>query len=218
MVRRYRVTITIGPGSSIDPTSVIGLASADVETDIRIDADVQIGAFCVIEAGAKIGAGVEISHHCVVGRDAIIGARSKLVDSVRVARSARVGSDCIIGGNVSDRAILEDRVTFMGEMAHSHRDATIEWGIIEEESPCIREGSVIAQGAWVVGGISIGPNSYVSIGEIVKTDVPPNTVVIGGRYIPLTRWRGLIRTRGSDPQSSRIAGSGKAAERLSTAR
>ena len=73
--------------------------------------EVDIGAFVVIEAGAELGDGVYVSHHCVVGYGAMIGAGTRLVQPVRVDAFARVGKDCIVGGNIPDRAVLGDRVT-----------------------------------------------------------------------------------------------------------
>ncbi|WP_158599811.1 hypothetical protein [Azospirillum cavernae] len=186
----------IDPSAFVHPTSLIGYGKVPEDPMITIMARARVEAFCIIEPGALIDEDVVIYHHCVVGRRAKIGKGTKFVDRVRVAADAIVGRDCIIGGNVSERVLIGDRVTFMGEMAHSHTDATIQWGVTQEVSPVIEEGCVIAQGAIIIGGIRVYRNSYISAGQIVKTDVPPNTFVVNGRMEPLSRWRGLIRARG----------------------
>jgi UDP-3-O-[3-hydroxymyristoyl] glucosamine N-acyltransferase len=194
----------IDPTCRIDSTSLINYQGEANDPSVSIGPRARIGAFCIVEPGAEIGEDVEIYHHCVIGRNARVGPRTKLVDRARIAMNAKVGADCIVGGNVSERAILEDRVTFMGEMAHSHRDPMNDWEMTDEPSCIIRAGTVIAQGAWVIGGISIGPNSYVSVGEIVKWDVPSDVVVISGKQVPLADFRGLVRARGI-PKSSGVA-------------
>lgn len=193
-----RFNAEIGEGCSIHPSAVIGYQPPD-EGDLgeptRIGDGAHIGAFCVIEAGATIGAAVKMCHHSVVAVGAYLGPQSLIVDAIRVDRLARVGERCVIGGNVSDRAVLGDDVTFMGEMAHSYSDATEPWETTDEVSPIIRRGCVVAQGAQVIGGITIGEGSYIAVGEIVRSDVPDRSFVSDGRVRPISSMRGLVRSR-----------------------
>lgn len=68
----------IHPTTVIDPTAEIG-------------ADVHIGAFTVIMAGAKIGAGSVIGPQCCIGRDVVLGEGGFLRDHVSI------GAYCTIG-------------------------------------------------------------------------------------------------------------------------
>lgn len=193
---RPGVSTSLGRSCRIDPTAVIGYCPPGAELmPVTIGSNVEIGAFCVIEVGAVIGDDVKICHHCVIAVGADVGDRTQLVDSVRVDARARVGRDCIIGGNVADRAVIGDRVTFMGEMSHNYPDATKPWGAIDEISPIINEGAVVAQGAEIIGGIVIGAGSYIVAGEIVRSDVPAETLVAHGKFKPMSRTRGLIQAR-----------------------
>ena len=133
--------------------------------------EVDIGAFVVIEAGAELGDGVYVSHHCVVGYGAMIGAGTRLVQPVRVDAFARVGKDCIVGGNIPDRAVLD------------------------EVSPVVQTGAVVAQGVQVIGGVVIGEGAYIATGELVRTDVPAGMLLAGGTLTSLASARGLIRSR-----------------------
>lgn len=157
--------------------------------------EVDIGAFVVIEAGAELGDGVYVSHHCVVGYGAMIGAGTRLVQPVRVDAFARVGKDCIVGGNIPDRAVLGDRVTVMGELSHSYNRADVPWGSVDEVSPVVQTGAVVAQGVQVIGGVVIGEGAYIATGELVRTDVPAGMLLAGGTLTSLASARGLIRSR-----------------------
>jgi acetyltransferase-like isoleucine patch superfamily enzyme len=94
-----------------------------------------------------------------------------------------------------DRTVVGDNVTFQGNTAHSHKDATGDWDETVEPSPVIKSGSVVGVGALLIGGITIGPRSYVAAGELVNCDVPPETVFRGGKLRPLADFRGVIKVR-----------------------
>lgn len=190
------MSVNVHESAIVHPTAVIGYSlPGDVEEDTIIEAGVVIGAFCVIETGAHLEKEVVLAHHSVIGRGSRIGPRTQLVDAVRVARRALIGSDCIIGGNIPDRTVIGPRVTMMGEMSHQYQDATLKWGEIDEVSPIIREGSVVAQGAEIVGGVIIGKGSYVAAGEIIRSDVPAKTFVGNGKQRSIESMRGLVKAR-----------------------
>ncbi|MGH3922149.1 MAG: alpha/beta fold hydrolase [Pseudonocardiaceae bacterium] len=51
--------------------------------------------------------------------------------------------------------------------------------------------TVVGYGARVVGGIRIGPRSYVASGSVVTKDVPPEHIVTGvNQHTPAWAWRG----------------------------
>jgi len=158
---------------------------------------VRIGAFCVIEHGAHIEAGVEIDHYCRIARDARIGENTKILYGSQVFDEVKIGRNCIIGGDLVDRTIVGDEVTYQGNTAHSHKDPNGDWDETEEPSPIIERGSVIAIGALLIGGIRIGPRAYVCAGELTKCDVPEASVLQGGKLHPLSAFRGVIKVRGS---------------------
>ena len=202
------MTITLDHGAWFHPEIVFGGAvhigfSSCVGygplTDGRtyIGDGVRIGAFCVIEHGVHIEDNVEIDHYCRIASGARIGAKTRVLYRAQVFDDVRIGRDCIIAGELVDRTIVGDEVTFQGNTAHSHRDPTGDWDETEEPSPVIERGSVVGIGALVIGGITIGPRAYVAAGEIVKCDVPKETVLQGGKLRPLSDFRGVIKVRGS---------------------
>ena len=202
------MTITRDYGAWVHPDIVFGgvvhvgfnsCVGYGPTTDERtyIGDGVRIGAFCVIEHGVHIEANVEIDHYCRIACGARIGAKTRILYRAQVFDNVRIGRDCIIAGELVDRTIVGDEVTFQGNTAHTHRDPTGDWDETEEPSPVIERGSVVGIGALLIGGITIGPRAYVAAGEIVKCDVPEQTVLQGGKLRPLSDFRGMIKVRGS---------------------
>ncbi|WP_245996920.1 hypothetical protein [Nocardia pseudobrasiliensis] len=62
---------------------------------------------------------------------------------------------------------------------------------MDEAPPVVEADSVVGFGARVVGGVRIGPRSYVAAGAVVTKDVPPGHVVTGiNVHTPIGRWPG----------------------------
>lgn len=200
------MSITVSPGAWVDG-SVIFAGSALVgfntcvghgvvdQDGTRIGEEVRIGAFCIIEHGVHIDAGVEIDHYCRIGRGVRIGAGTRILYGAQVFDEVVIGERCIVGGDLVDRTIIEDEVTFQGNTAHTHADPNGDWDATEEPSPVVKRGSVVGVGALLVGGITVGPRAYVAAGEIVRTDVHPETVLMKGTVKRLAEYKGLIKVR-----------------------
>jgi serine acetyltransferase len=195
--------ISIHPKASIGERVTVGHCScigygcpSHEDPGIRIGNDCQVGAFCVLAESVTLGNGVQLDHYCRIDPGARIGANSKILYGVQVFEDVTVGENCIIGGDLIDRMVVEDDVTFAGEPVHTHRDPSGDWDATIEPSPVIRRGSVVGVRALIIGGVSIGPNSFVGAGEVVRTDVPESMVLLNGQLKPLKDWRGFIKTRG----------------------
>lgn len=186
--------VRLGANVSIGHASCIGYGDPD-DGEIVIGDDVTIGAFCIVYFGAQLADQVFLDDYCKIGIDAKIGIGTRILYAKQVSEEATIGKNCIIGGNVADRTVIEDDVTYLGEIAHSHRDPTLDWDATVEESPTIRKGSVIGVNALIIGGRSIGPCSYVGAGEIIRTDVPANSILLGGELRSIASVRGLVKSR-----------------------
>ena len=192
----------VHPAAVSDGTVHVGFSSCvgygePVNERTYLGNGVQIGAFCVIEHGVHIAANVVVDHYCRIACGARVGAKTRILYRAQIFDDVHIGRDCIIAGDLVDRTIVGDEVTFQGNTAHSHRDPTRDWDETEEPSPIIETGSVVGIGALLIGGIRIGPRAYVAAGEIVKCDVPEETVLHGGQLRPLSEFRGIIKVRGS---------------------
>lgn len=156
---------------------------------------VSIGAFCVVERGVVIDADVLVDHYCRISSGAHIGSKTKILYRAQVFDNVEVGRNCIIAGELVDRTIVGDDVTFQGNTAHGYKDPTLDWDDTEEPSPIIERGSVVGVGALIIGGLRIGPCAYVCAGEVVRSDVPEGALLKNGRLLSLAQFRGTIKAR-----------------------
>jgi serine acetyltransferase len=186
--------VRLGKNVKIGHCSCIGYGDT-ADGEIIIGDNVTIGAFCVIHFGAKICEGVYLDHYTRIGVDAVVGKGTKILYGKHIYDEAVIGMNCIIGGNVADRTIIEDNVTYLGEIAHSHRDATLDWDETVEASPIIYKGTVIGVNALLIGGRKIGPCAYVGAGEVVRTDIGMGIALIKGEMKPLSEHRDFIKSR-----------------------
>jgi UDP-3-O-[3-hydroxymyristoyl] glucosamine N-acyltransferase len=186
--------VKIGGNVTIGHCSYIGFGNSE-DGEILIEDNVTIGAFCVIHFGAKIRNGVFIDHYTKVGRDTEIGRNTQVLYGKHISDEAIIGANCIIGGHVADRTIIEDDVTYLGEIAHSHRNASLNWDATEEPSPIIFKGSVVGVNALIIGGRKIGPCAYIGAGEIVRTDVGEGMFLSKGKMDSITKYRKMFKTR-----------------------
>lgn len=184
--------VNVGPGLEVGHYSLVG-----VDGKVEIGENVQIGSYCLVEAGARLGDGVSVDSYCRVAADVTIGANSQILYGAQLFERASIGSRCIVGGSLIDDAVLGDDVTYMGSMAHSYRHpGDLEaWDTVVQRSITVGNNSVVGERALLIGGISVGARSYVCAGEVVRCDVPPETVVIRGRFAPMKQFRGLIQPR-----------------------
>ena len=193
-------TAWVHPTTVFDGKASVGFGSrighgATSDEPVRIGDGVRIGAFCIVEAGAQLGADVEVDHYCRVACGVRVGARTRILYRAQVFDEVTIGQNCIIAGELVDRTVVENNVTFQGNTAHSHADATRDWDETEEPSPVIKSGSVVGVGAVLIGGITVGPRAYVAAGERVTCDVPREMVLSGGELKPLSSFRGMIKVR-----------------------
>lgn len=186
--------VKIGKNVTIGHCSCIGFGDHE-EGEIIIEDNVSIGAFCVIHFGTIIRESVTIDHKCVIGSEVEIGKNTKILSGKEVTYKAKIGENCIIGGHVPDRTVIENDVTFMGEIAHSHRDPSRDWETTEEASPIIHQGSFIGVNALLIGVKKIGPCAFIGAGEIVKYSVGEGMAFITGVQKPISELRGFIKSR-----------------------
>jgi UDP-3-O-[3-hydroxymyristoyl] glucosamine N-acyltransferase len=184
----------VGQNVKIGPGTHIGYGNPE-DGAVRIGNNVTIGAFCLIHYGATIGDGVHIDDYCKIGADSVIGPNTRVLYGKHVYDEANIGANCIVGGHVADRTVIEDDVTFMGEIAHSHRHPNDDWDSSIEPSPIIKKGSVVGVNAILIGGVEIGPCAYIGAGEIVRVNVDDGMCFIKGESKPLKHFRGIFKSR-----------------------
>jgi len=178
--------------------------TALIDSAARIDSDVEVGPFAVVERGVEVGAGSRIGAHAV------------LKNGLRLGRRVRVHEGAVLGGDPQDLkyrgarsyAVVGDD-SVIREFATIHRSACPEgttkvgrgsflmgYGHVAHDCE-IDEEVIIASYAALAGHIHIGRRAFVSggvvihqfsrIGELsmigggskVNLDVPPFLTVDG---------------------------------------
>lgn len=184
----------VDPSVQIAHFSLVGVEDGTGKTG-SIASDVRIGSFCHIALSSQLEERVTVDHYCQIGALTQIGHDTQVLYNAQIFAKVRIGNYCVIAGEIPNRVVVEDYVTFMGRVAHSYRDPTKPWDTIEEPSPTVKTRSVVGVGALLVGPVTIGPRSYVAAGEVVRHDVPPDTVLYKGHLTPLEQWRGVVKVR-----------------------
>jgi len=74
--------------------------TAAIAADAAIGKDVNVGPFCVIEAGARVGDRVDIGAGSYVGEDVHVGDDTRLMPRVSLYAGVKVGKRCILDSGV----------------------------------------------------------------------------------------------------------------------
>ncbi len=164
--------------------SELSQITTTIEADTIIGNHVAVGEGTIIRAASVLEDGCRLGYNCDVGERARVMYGAFVCDRVTIGRRARVA------GFICDACSIGDDATVMGQLVHEYTQPHQEWGI-EEAAPTIEPRAVVAYGSVIVGGVTIGANSYVAAGAVVTKDVPPRSVVIGtNQIIPASEWRG----------------------------
>jgi acetyltransferase-like isoleucine patch superfamily enzyme len=165
--------------------------SALIGKPVAVGPDCLVANQVVVHEGVQIGAGCVIEDRVRIGYDSTIGERTRIVYGAYVCDRVTIGADATVAGFICDGTTIGDRSTVMGELVHEYTRPHEGWWDVDEEPPVIEADSVVGYGARVVGGVRIGPRSYVAAGAVVTKDVPPEHVVTGVNvHTPAAQWRG----------------------------
>lgn len=167
----------------------------DAVKSTKIGANCLIASHIVIYEGTQVGDNVSIDDCCRIGFDCIVGSNTRLQYAVFVCDRVRIGSNCVVAGFVCDGSVIGNHAKVMGTLVHEFTRPHLPWGLIES-SPKIEDRAVVGFGATVVGGVTIGHNSYVVAGAVVTKDIPPKSIVVGvNQVIPWNNWHGKKLSR-----------------------
>ncbi|MBX3204698.1 MAG: acyl-ACP--UDP-N-acetylglucosamine O-acyltransferase [Labilithrix sp.] len=182
--------------------------SSIVDRGAEIAADVEIGPFCRVHAGARIGAGTRLLSHVVVAGNTTIGAANVLHPFTVIGGDAQVrkgqGSDGTRHGlEIGDRNVFRESVTVntsSGEGAtRIGSDNLFMAGCHVAHDVVVGSRCVIANGVQLAGHVAIddwvtfgglagvaqhlrvGQGAFVAAGAMCERDVPPFVIAQGDR-------------------------------------
>jgi acetyltransferase-like isoleucine patch superfamily enzyme len=145
----------------------------------------------VLISGVQLGDDCVVEDQVHVGYDSRIGAGSRLMYGAYICDRVQIGAEARIAGFICDGTVVGERSTVMGQLLHEYTRPHEGWWDVDEPSPVIEHDVVVDYGATVVGGVHIGPFSYVAAGAIVTKDVPPRHVATGTNgQILIDNWTG----------------------------
>ena len=155
----------------------------------RIGSSAKIGSYVVIHNGAEVGKNVLIDDGCVIGSESVIGNRTRIYYGARIYWKVRIGNNCKVAGFCCDRAIIKDSAIMMGKLIHKMSDPAAPWDNTEEPSPIVEKGACVGMDALIIGGITVGKNSYIAAGSVVTKNVRIGNVVVGTNHYSKGSWQ-----------------------------
>lgn len=192
-------TVTVGEGCVFGCAKEARLLDDQARPNgfARQPAPVVIGERClvfnhvVIYEGSQVGPDCVIEDRVRIGYGARIGAGVRLAYGAYLCDRISVGDGARVAGFVCDGTAIGKRTTVMGQLVHEYSRPHRGWWEVDETSPVVEDDVVIGFGAIVIGGVRVGPRSYVAAGAIVTRDVPPGHIVTGTNILtPAADWRG----------------------------
>jgi len=197
MIIKKGLNIYISPATKYIDQIEIGHSSIigdydDYVNPVKIGKNFRLGSFCKISKNVTIGDDCVIEDNCFIYHDTKIGNNVRIVTGSRISARCQIGNNAIINGSISQRVIIEENVRFFGRIAHSHYDHTLDWTTTAEPSPIFKKGCIIGVNTLIIGEVEIGENSYVAAGEVVRCNIPPESVYLKGQIFEKSHFRGII--------------------------
>lgn len=170
---------SVGAGSEIGSHCVIGYSDGEGSAlPLFIGENARVRSHSVIYAGSRIGARLETGHHVSLREHIVAG------ENLRVGTSSDVEGDCEIGDFV--------RVHGNVQIGKRSRIGSFVWifsNTILTNDPTppseaslgvtVLDYAVLAAGAIIAPGVTVGQDSVVGAGSFVKFDVPDKMLAAG---------------------------------------
>jgi UDP-3-O-[3-hydroxymyristoyl] glucosamine N-acyltransferase len=190
--------VEVGEDVEIGPFAVIGdHAGARGSGRVSIGRRTSIGPMSVIFGDVTIGMNVTVDPHSRIGPFATIGNDTQILYGARVHEDVSIGNSCIVGGNCPDNTTLGDQVVHLGRFAHGFHFPFVEdWDNSPEIGPTIGSRVAIGVNAIVIGPVTIGDNTFILPGEIVRQSLPGDGIWRRGEWISMPNWTRYLRLVG----------------------
>jgi UDP-3-O-[3-hydroxymyristoyl] glucosamine N-acyltransferase len=176
------------PAPGVHPTAIVA-------PDAVLEADITIGPYVVVEAGARIGARTLIAAHSVIGAGAVLGPDCLLHARVSIRERVQIGARCVI----QDGAVVgSDGFGFAHREDGTHEKIPQVAAVVIEDDveiganttidrPAIgetrvRAGTKIDNLVQIAHGVSVGKNALLAaqVG-VAGSTVIGDDVMFGGQ-------------------------------------
>jgi len=191
----------IGPGARIGSHCELGHAAPDGDQSVLV-----IGARALIRSHSVLYAGSSIGDDFETGHRVTVRERTRVGLGVRIGTSSDVQGDCVL----EDYVRLHSGV-FVAKLCAVRQFAWLMPNVTLTNDPTppsenlrgceVGERAVVAAGALVLPGVTIGADALVGAKACVGIDVPPGMVALG---VParITGKASGVRLRADDPQAA----------------
>ncbi len=160
----------------------------DTPTVIGQGAVIQSGT--VIYSGCELGAETICEDNAIIRWDTKIGAYTKVMFGAFIGSYITVGHHCRVGGFCCNDVYLGNYVTTFGDLTHSY---TRYGGGRRDPAPRLENRVTVGFGVNIIGGVTVGKDSYVVANSVVTKDVPPETIVTDTNvHHPMSEWKGTL--------------------------
>jgi len=198
--RVVKDNVEVGPDVTIGTFSRVGVPFRLVDGDeldsrpkTKLRQGTEIRSYVTLCKGTEVGANTTIDDYCKVEQDVNIGRECFVIYRSQICNDAKVGDNCVVAGFIGERSKLEDGVRVFGSLVHRQDNPKSDWDDAIEPSPVIEANAFVGWGATIIGGVTIGENSYVAAGAVVTNDIPPNTIVYGINQLGSPEeWKGQL--------------------------
>jgi acetyltransferase-like isoleucine patch superfamily enzyme len=190
----------LGNGSQVENGVEIGYANLTRKKQYYVDRPTEIGASCLIRAGAmvyracRIGDTSWVGNYTIVregtdiGSDTTIGSHVMVEGYLSIGDHVRIYSFCelVSGSIIEDYAFIGPCVVSASNPKPLHNrlfptDRRWEkgpWKVVDA-GPVVRYAARVAIGACLLPQIEIGREALVAAGAVVTKNVPPYAIVAG---------------------------------------
>ena len=180
-----RAGVSIGSNSFIGSNCIIGEYWMDfcVERKIIIH-PLRIGENALIRSGSIVYAGSEIGDNFQTGHQVTIREKTQIGNNVSVGTLSDIQGNCVIGNyvrmhsnvHIGQLSVIDDCVWLFPYVVLTNDPTPPSEDFLGVH---IHSFAVVATGAIILPGVEVCQDALVAAGALVKTNVPPFSVVGG---------------------------------------
>jgi acetyltransferase-like isoleucine patch superfamily enzyme len=135
--------------------------------------------FSIVHQGAKLGRDVSVSEFSRIGSQTVVSDAATIEYGAKIYDGVKVGEESVVAGFCCNDSKVGSHTTMLGHLVHKYptgMSASL-WNTTSERppAPTVEDNVVVGYNAIIIGGITIGHDSYVGAGAIVTKSVPANT-------------------------------------------